>query len=107
MFQTIAISVAFDLFPEDGKYIYSLQSFVTLVPDLHSQENPQWNLNGLLEVDRLDPHKLVLRVSFGKVLCISYFMCVCVCLYRSNLTRVVTQSNWRLTFCLNPLWFII
>lgn len=58
----IAISTSFDLFPENGKYTYRLQSYVTLVPDLHSQENPQWNMNGVLEVDRIDPQKLVLRV---------------------------------------------
>lgn len=58
----IAISTSFDLFPENGKYIYWLQSNLTLVPDLHSQENPQWNLKGLLEAERVDPNTLVLRV---------------------------------------------
>lgn len=92
LFFFIAISSSFDLFPENGKYTYRLKSFITLVPDLHSQENPQWTLNGLLEVEKGDSRKLTLRVNICRFLQKkkreSYFIN-----FRSNLTKVVTQNN--------------
>ncbi|XP_063709940.1 uncharacterized protein LOC134838357 [Culicoides brevitarsis] len=62
LFLYFSVSSSFDLFPENGKYSYYLKSFLTLVPDLHSQQNPQWNLQGLLEVDRIDTQTLVLKI---------------------------------------------
>uniref|UniRef100_A0A336MI65 CSON015062 protein n=1 Tax=Culicoides sonorensis TaxID=179676 RepID=A0A336MI65_CULSO len=67
LFSLFSLSTPFDLFPENGKYIYRLDSYVTLVPDLHSQENPQWDMKGVLEVDKVDSQKLILTMGlYGK-----------------------------------------